>query len=350
MKRFIVAAVLTVVVSVPAFPQKVISQIAIKVNKDIILASEIKRDEDDIRAELSQDPKLKGAQLQQAIDERIKDVPRDLIDKQLILQQASDLGMDANLEVLKELVKLQEQNHFESQEAMEAKMIEQGISIEDVKDSIRYKNLRSQVLRREVTGKIVVTNEEMRTYYEAHKEDFNRPPGVSIGIIAVSTDGLSDAEIETKKKTMNDALAALKKGEDFGDTARKYSEDPSAQSGGVLDFIERGSDGTYGLASPEMEAALTRLNKNQTTDVMANPQNHSLLILKVFEKHNGGILPFETAQTDIFNDMIDQRALPKVRAYLTKLRAEGYVFMYPGFTDTGASTKPIRAADTAQPK
>lgn len=350
MKRFMAAVVLTAVVSVPSYPQKVISEIAAKVNKDIILVSEIKKDQDDIRAELSQDPKLKGAQLQQAIDERSKDVLRDLIDKYLVIQQASDLGMDANVEVLKEVEKLRVTNNFPTLEAMEAEMIKQGISFDDLKDSIRYKNLRSQVLHREVTGKIVVTNEEMRTYYEAHKEDFNRPPGVAIAIIAVSTDGLSESEIAAKKKTLNDALAALKKGEDFGDTARKYSEDPSAQNGGSLDFIERSSDGSYGLASPEMEAAVGRLNKNQITDVMENPQNHSLLIMKVLEKHNGGILPFETAQSDIYNDMIDQRAQPKVRAYLTKLRGEGYVYVYPGYTDTGASTKPIRAADTAQPK
>ena len=85
MKRFAVAIALTIAVSVPAVAQKVISQIAAKVNKDIILASELKRAEEDIRTELTEQQKLKGPQLQQAMEARSKDILRDLIDKYLIL-------------------------------------------------------------------------------------------------------------------------------------------------------------------------------------------------------------------------------------------------------------------------
>jgi peptidyl-prolyl cis-trans isomerase SurA len=350
MKRFAVALAVTIAISLPAAAQKVITQIAAKVNKDIILASELKRAEEDIHSELADQQKLKGPQLQQAMEERSKDILRDLIDKYLILQEASDLGLDANLEVAKQIEQLRIDNNFPTMEAMEAAMIKQGISIDEVKDSIRYRNLRSQVLHHEVTGKIVITTEEQRTYFEAHKKDFDRPPGVSIGMIAVATDGLSPAEIEAKNKTMADALAALKKGDEFAEVARKYSEDPTSQDGGNLGFFERDSEGNYGLASPEMEETVRKLTKGQTTDIITNPQSHTLMILKLLDKHDGGILSFETAETEIFNILMDERAEPKVRAYLTKLRAQGYVYVYPGFTDSGAATKPIRAADTAPPK
>jgi len=149
---------------------------------------------------------------------------------------------------------------------------------------------------------------------------------------------------------MSDALAALKKGDEFAEVARKYSEDATGQAGGDIGFFERDADGNYGLASPEMEEIVRKMTKGQTTDILTNPDNHTLTILKLQDKHNGGILSFETAQTEIFNILMDERAEPKVRAYLTRLRAQGYVEVYPGFTDTGASTKPIRASDTAPPK
>ena len=350
MKRFVAAAILTTVLSVPAFPQKVISQIAAKVNKDIILASEVKRAEDDVRAELTETSKLKGAQLLQAIEARSKDVLRDLIDKNLILQQASDMGLTAEIDVLKQIEQMRVQYNFKTVEDLEAAMVKQGASMEDVKDSIRYKNLRSQVIQREVTRNIVITTEEMRRYYDAHKQDFNRPPGVSIGMILVSTEDLSPSEIEARQKTMAEALAALKRGEDFADVAHKYSEDPSSQEGGTLPFFERASDGTYGLATPELEQAIGKLTKGKYTDILSNSENHTLIILKLLEKHDGGILPFEIAETEIFNGLMDDRAEPKVRGYLTKLRAEGFVEVYPGFTDTGAATKPVKASETSLPK
>jgi len=350
MKRFAAALALTVLVSVPAFTQKVISQIAAKVNKSIILASELKRAEEDIHSELTERENLKGPQLQQAMEERSKDILRDLIDKYLILQEADDLGLDANLEVRKQIEQLRIDNNFPTQEAMEAAMIKQGISIEEVKESIRYRNLRSQVIHHEVTGRMVITTEEERNYYEAHKQEFDRPPGVSIGMIAVTTDGLSPSEIEAKQKVMADAQAAILKGEDFEDVAHKYSEDASGQDGGNLGFIERQPDGTYGLASPEMEEIVQKMAKGQTSGTMTNPDNHTLVILKLQDRHDGGILPFEIAQNEIYGHLMDQRAEPKIRAYLTRLRAEGYVEVYPGFTDTGASTKPIRASETPLPK
>jgi peptidyl-prolyl cis-trans isomerase SurA len=350
MKRIAAALVVTLALAGPAFSQKVISQIAAKVNKDIILESELKKAQEELKSEIAADTKLNRQEQQKIYDERSADILRDLIDRQLILQQASDLGLDANLEVTKQIEKLKVQYNFPTEEALAAAMAQQGTSIDDVKDSLRYKSLRAQVLRHEVTGKIVVTTEEMKAYYEAHKQDFDRPPGVALGIIAVLTEGLSDSETEAKKKTINDALAALKKGEDFGDVARKYSEDATAPSGGDLGFVVRMDDGTYGLATPEMEEVAGKLAKGQITDILSNPQNHTLVILKVFERHDGGILPFELAQNDIYSELMDSRAEPRVRAYLTKLRAEGYVQPSPGFIDTGAATGQVRAADTNLPR
>jgi len=349
MRKIAAVVLAAITLASPAFSQKVISQIAAKVNKDIILESEVRKALEDLKLDLSQDPKLTKQQQQQILDQRAPHILRDLIDKQLIIQQATDMGLDANLEVAKQIEQLRIQYNFPTEDALAAAMAQQGTSIDDVKDQLRYKSLRSQVMRREVTGKIVITTEEMKAYYDAHKQDFEKPPGVGLGIIAISIEGLSDAEAEAKKKTMAEALEKLKRGEDFGEIARKYSEDQTAQAGGDLGFIEKNDDGTYGLATPEMEETASKLSKGQITDILTNPVNHTLVILKVFERHNGGILPFELAQNEIFGELMDERAEPRVRSYLTKLRAEGFVEVLQG-VDTGAATGPVRASDTALPR
>ncbi len=350
MRKIAAAVLAAITLASPALSQKVISQIAAKVNKAIILESEVRKAVEELKSDLAQDPKLTKQQQQQIFDERSPHILRDLIDKELILQQASDLGLDANLEVIKQIDQLRIQYNFPTEEALAAAMAQQGTSIDEVKEQLRYKSLRSQVMRREVTGKIVITTEEMKAYYEAHKQDFDKPPGVALGIIAVSIEGLSDEEAEAKKKTMAEVQDKLKKGEDFVEIARKYSEDQTASAGGDLGFIQKNDDGTYGLATPEMEESAGKLAKGQITDILTNPVNHTLVILKIFERHNGGILPFELAQNEIFGQLMDERAEPRVRAYLTKLRAEGFVEVANGFTDTGAATGPVRASDTALPR
>ena len=60
------------------------------------------------------------------------------------------------------------------------------------------------------------------------------------------------------------------------------------------------------------------------------------MILKVDDKHDGGVLPFELAQKEVFNVLWQQAVPPKQREYLTKLRTDGFVRTAEGYIDAGA--------------
>ena len=73
------------------------------------------------------------------------------------------------------------------------------------------------------------------------------------------------------------------------------------------------------------------------SDVIVQPD--ALMILKVADKHNGGVLSYDLAQNEILNKLYSDRQGPKIREYLTKLRADGFVEVRPGYVDTGAAQK-----------
>src|SRR5262249_22699678 len=152
------------------------------------------------------------------------------------------------------------------------------------------------------------TNEELRSYYDAHKKDFDRPAGVHIREISVNTQGLSAADAEAQRKKIDDALAAVRKGQDFGEAAQKYSESENAQNGGDLGFFDKGQ------LNKELEDLVSKLEKGQTTDVIKVASG--FMILQLEDRHPGGILPFESAQNEVYNNMFNEKALPKVREYL----------------------------------
>jgi len=60
------------------------------------------------------------------------------------------------------------------------------------------------------------------------------------------------------------------------------------------------------------------------------------MILKVDDRHAGGVLPFESAQNEVYNQLFQEKAMPKVRDYLNKLRTDGFVEIKEGYVDTGA--------------
>jgi len=144
----------------------------------------------------------------------------------------------------------------------------------------------------------------------------------------VNTEGMGPAEAAAQRKKIDDAVAAIKKGDDFGDVASKYSESDTAQSGGDLGFFEAGQ------LQKELEDVIAKLDKGQISDVIKT--TFGFMVVKVEDKHTGGVLPFESAQNEVYGQMFNEKAVPKVREYLTKLRTDGFVWIKEGYADTGS--------------
>src|SRR5262245_45884694 len=95
---------------------KTLEEIVAWVNNDIILKSEYEKRRAEIRETLAQTRSLQGAQLEQAFNEQSKSVLGALIDETLLLQQAKDLGLSAENEIVKTLDRLRQEQKLESTE------------------------------------------------------------------------------------------------------------------------------------------------------------------------------------------------------------------------------------------
>ena len=307
---------------------KNIESIVAWVNNDIILKSEYDKRLEQIHADLARDGKLKGPQLEQAYNEQVKFTMQQMIDETLLTEKAKELGITADLEVIKAMEKMRQDRKLESREALEKEIVAQGYTVAEVEDNIRTQYLSSQVLQKEVFNRITITSDEVRKYYDEHQKDFDRPAGVHLREITVLTENRGPEEVASQKKKIEEALAAVRKGEDFGTVASKYSESQTASEGGDFGFW------TKGELSQSLEAVVSKLDKGQVTDVLT--VTGAFMIIKLDDKHNGGILPFELAQKEI-QDLIWRKALPpKEKEYLGKLRGEGFIRLADGYVDMGA--------------
>lgn len=329
MKRIIasITAFLSVCAIASAQNAKVIDSIVAHVNSDIILQSELEKAKAELRRDLTQQG-LQGAELERAFDEQSKRLLADLIDRSLLLQVAKERGLTAEVEVVKEMDEMRQQNKLRTMEELEAAIVKQGYTVEEIKDIIRTRHLTQQVLRGEVYSRVNVTTEEARNYYEANKKEFDQPAGVRIQEIVVYTANKTPEEVAEQRKKIEEALAAVKRGDDFEEVAEKYSEAESAQRGGDLGFARRED------LNKETQDAIAGLEKGQVTDILSI--GDGLFILKLADSHAGGILSFELAKDEIENILFSQRVPPKIREYLTKLRTEGFVTVREGYEDLGA--------------
>jgi peptidyl-prolyl cis-trans isomerase SurA len=330
MRQFLAVILTSVVISGPASAQKVVDEIVARVNVEIVLKSEYESAKTELRG-LIQREGVQGPQVEREYEERLKNLLRDMVDQSLLMQKAKEMDLNADLEVVKSLERLRQEYNFSTTELLEKAIVEQGSTVEDFKQNIRSQYLSSQVLGREVDSKIVVTTEQIRNYYETHTKDFDRPEGVRLREITVLTKDKTPEQAAQQKQKAEEALAAIKRGDDFVQVVQKYSESQSVQNGGDLGFFQKGQLAKF------LEDVAARIEKGQVSELLT--LEDAFMIVKVEDKHSGGILAFELAQDEIQDRLWRERRAPRIREYLTRLRTEGFVEIRDGYVDTGAAGK-----------
>ncbi len=334
--RVVCAGVLLAGVCLAPAAAEVVEEIVARVNDRVIVLSEYNGSLQALRQELTQ--QASGMELEGLISQRSGNVLRDLIDQQLLVQKADEFGLNADTEVIKRLDEIRQQMELPSMEALEQAVAQQGLNYEDFQQNLSESILTQWVISRDVGSRITVSPDDLETYYNEHKEEFDRPEGVHIRQIFFSTEETLDEELPAVEKKAEEVLALARDGEDFAELARKHSEDAAASNGGDAGFFERG------LMVPEIEQVAFALEKDQVSDIIRT--NSGLMILKLVERSQGGIPPLAEVQNTIHERLYLQKIQPALREYLTRLRGESYVSVKAGYVDSGAATE---QASTQEP-
>jgi peptidyl-prolyl cis-trans isomerase SurA len=324
---------------VPAPPKekKVVEEIVARVNNEIITLSDIARSKESLRQEVEEDCQSKNCspgQRQAAYAEREKDLLRDLIDQSLLAQRGKDMGVNVEPDVIKRLDEIRIRNSLEDMETLQREVEKQGLSWEEFKSNIRNSILTQEVVNREVASNIFPDQEEVKQYYNEHQNDFVRPELVYLSELFVSTVGKPDSEIPALEARAKRLRERVMNGEDFEELAKRFSDGNTAKQGGELGGFKRGQ------LAPEIEEKVFKMKRKEMTEVIRTKTG--FLVLRVDERYEAGLQPVERVEGEIMNRIRYEKIQPALRKYLAKLRAESYVVVKAGYTDSAAvASNPI---------
>jgi peptidyl-prolyl cis-trans isomerase SurA len=335
-------------VSVVALPvalradDPVIEEIIARVNNQIVTRSEYLHSKEELKKEAQQQDPVNADKL---VAERDKDVLRDLIDQELLLEKGKDMGITADTELIKKLDAMRKDMKLDSMEELEKAAQSQGISFEDFKQNLRNQIITQQVIGKEVGSRLAINKEDEQKFYDEHKSDMEQPETIRLSEILVSTDAKPNdttdeaQRLQAAQAKADDLLAQIRKGAKFDDVARKNSDGPTAAQGGDLGDFKRGT------LAKELEDKTFAMKAGDVSDVIRTKQG--FVILKVTEHHNAGVPPLSEIEPRIQDALYMQKLQPALREYLTKLREDAFIDIKAGYVDSGASpnqTKPVETA------
>lgn len=168
-----------------------------------------------------------------------------------------------------------------------------------VNDFLKTEYLRAKA--DEILKSSPVQEEELKSYYKAHKEDFGMPEEVRARHILVLVDKAASAADKKKARgKIEDIMSKIKAGEDFVKLASEYSEDSGSKAkGGALGYFKRGK------MVPEFEKAAFALKPGEVSDIVET--KYGFHIIKAEAKKDALFEPFERVQGKIKEKIFSER-------------------------------------------
>jgi peptidyl-prolyl cis-trans isomerase D len=164
------------------------------------------------------------------------------------------------------------------------------------KRSARYALLDISKLR----ARTQVPDSDLRAYYTAHIDEYKVQNRVHVEHILFKTIGKTDAEVAEIRQQAMDVLNKAKKGGNFEDLAKKYSEDDSTKpKGGDLGWIVEGQ------TVPEFQQAAFSLPKGSISDLVKT--QYGFHIIKVIDHEPAHTKSFEEVRESILPVLLDAK-------------------------------------------
>jgi peptidyl-prolyl cis-trans isomerase SurA len=316
---FVAALALTIGASHPS--AEIIEQVLVKVNGDIITKTEFERRQVMVL-------RSKGiaanndAALKKAIEEITPDLIVDTIDELLMTQRGRELGQKLTDEEFDKVVaNIRKENKLDTDEAFQAALKQEGMTLSDLRKSLERQMLISRVTQREVMDKVGITEEEARKYHAEHAQQFTTPGMITIREILVkvpvANQGVNVAADEAAKQKAEDARKRVLAGEAFEQVAAEVSDSPSKANGGLVGPLN------VQELNPAFLKLVEPLKVGDVTEVVRSQNGYQLV--KLESRTAEELLPAEKVRDKIADALYEQKRQVETKKYLAKLRAQAII-------------------------
>ncbi len=241
-----------------------------------------------------------------------------LIDEKLADQEIKRLKLKVSeAEVNREIERFKSVNQLTDITLIEA-LSSEGSNLDDFRQQVKEQILRARLVNQEIRSKIVITTEEVESYYNTHLEEFGGEKNYFLKNIVVKkspSESLKDQEAITNR--LKNIQNELSQGKAFDDVARLNSDAPNAANGGSLGFI-----GKSALA-PQIQEALDPIDVGEYTEAIESDDIYQIFYIEKIEIKTAK--PFDEVKPQIEDQLYNQVVNQQYEKWLKELRSRSHI-------------------------
>ncbi|MGA8180691.1 MAG: peptidylprolyl isomerase [Desulfobacterales bacterium] len=245
----------------------------------------------------------------------------NLIDREILYQESQKSGIKVDKNKIDEELSVIKKR-FPSMDEYKKALSTMKISEDEIKNQIKKKLAINALVDMKIAQKIVVTDKETKTYYDANPDLFKQPEQVRASHILIKVEAGADQQKKAQAmQKIKEIQQKLKDGQDFAALAKKYSEDKgSSANGGDLGFFARGQ-----MVKPFEDAAFA-MKPNEVSDIVETQFGYHLI--KVYRQKPGKILVYAEVKDLLTERMRQEKTQQEATKYIAELKKDAKIKRY----------------------
>ena len=247
-----------------------------------------------------------------------EDLLNQLIDEKLTDQEVRKYKISVSeAEVDRFLENIKKTSSY-TDEQLQEELAREGMTLDEYRKRIKERMLRMQLLNREVKSKIVITEEDVRAYYDAHRDQYAGQKKYHLKHIIIRVSAGSDSgQREAALQKIRLIQERLKAGESFESLADRYSDPELTLKGGELGVF------AFDSLAPQVQDAIDGLAAGGISPVVESENGFQIFLVAGIESTPGRTL--EEASAEIENKLAEEVVDTHFSQWLENLRSSSHI-------------------------
>ena len=317
--RAAVLLLLTMLFLLPASyaERQLLDQVVAVVNDDAITQSEL----DGLLRPLYEDYKqqFQDKKLADMMNEARGKLLNQLIEDRLVFQEAQNQKIQIEEKEVDQQME-EFKKRFSNETSLEDALRREGLTLNTMRERLHRQAMIRRMHDMEIRSKIVISPLEIESYYGAHPEEFSSEERLRVRSLTIKKNdearqkGVTD---EVAKAKIRDLREKILLGRSFEELAKQYSEDSTAKTGGLGDWISRGD------MIAAIDDVVFKLKKGEISQVVETPLGYHLFRLEDLKENRKRTI--QEAREEIFAKVFQEKARKRFGEWTSELKRNAYI-------------------------
>ena len=300
-----------------------IDRVVAVVNDDVITLSELEKAGGQIFESIRK--QASAGEAESALQKARSEILSSMIDNMIVRQKAKDLSISVEQPEIDMAISQMLARINAPYEEFRKELAKMNVSEQDYRDNLRDQILKSKLIGYQVSSRIVITEKDIKKYYEKDYAPGAGEDGYYILQMGFSWDNpgafAGGASLKEAARSRAEGIRArVLAGESFKELAGSYSELPSAADGGDIGVITKEEMGAG------MRDAIMAIHPGEVSPIIET--NNTFQFFKLLSVREGNVVvkaPFDAVKNEI-RDMLYQREMEaEYNAWVESLRSQAYI-------------------------